>query len=557
MDKKSKLYVLDPEGILFKQFSKIDIEKLNITFARKLDTLLKRANMTPRDALLVDSENTEQWENGKSLSDQLPAGMKLFATSVGGGQVFRVGNPIDISLLYKKIDEDNSFVGQFLDEIPDRVKRQQSIDSILNIKDKNRYKNMDNIIATINKQEVDEVIMKEWNDPHKDLEIELDGIMDSGDDDSTLDVDDDGSKIIELSDIDISDADSDWTPPFELEIEGEVLDESFNNDESVVVDDTVDAGDEIIIEEFDYEDIMENNHNDIDGLDGLNSIESGLNIEQNHILNNNDNIKDVDNDYKSNIKQNNIPIPHKVIVKKNPRLNVGEKIVIEKGVDGWYNDNNKVDPINEVVEVGPDIIKDIPFKIEERRVDYLPKDIKEVAIKGVMGIEADGIIIKEPVNEIVLVGVGLSDQVSDIKKPNNIEEPTKKKRRRRRRRNKKNSDLSSTDIHSNNKSSEKSDYKDEDNTNINKILNELEIYDNYTSDVKSEESKDNAHNAEVNKREEDLNKSSQEKNNKTEEMSILDSLLDDIGIDEEFEDLPKEEPTPSIDSILNRLQGGL
>lgn len=500
MVKKTKLYVLDPEGVLFKQFSKKDIEKLNIIFARKLDTLLTKANMKAEDSLLVDSENVHKWENGNSLSDQLPEGMKLFATTVGGGKVIRIGNPIDISKLYKKIDEQNSFVGQFLDEEPDRVKRQQSIDAVLNIKDKNRYKHMDNIIAEINNREPDEVIMKEWNDPNKNLEIELDettiGLIDESSD-ITSDID--GEKVIKLDEINILDIkDDDLEIPFDLEIE--------DNSEMVIDEDN---------SEFEKE-----------------------------YLNN---IDEVDYNQQPSLQKvsKKVIIPYRTIKKKNLHLEMGDTNLIQEGSDGWVEDGKVFEPVDEIIEIGPDIISDIPFEVERIEVPYLKQGQERIIQPGENGRSADNIVIKEPQKQLVLVGTLVLNP--DNNKKNNSS--STKRRRTRSRRKKKNSVPK-------NKTKDGINQQDEDearnslNDNV-ELDNDMMVDDSNISEATVlgdnliEESDNMHHNSKQASEISDANK------------SFLDELLGNTD-PEHKEEIPVEEieKRSSIDDIIKRLQEG-
>ena len=513
MVKKTKLYVLDPEGVLFKQFSKKDIEKLNIIFARKLDTLLTKANMKAEDSLLVDSENVHKWENGNSLSDQLPEGMKLFATTVGGGKVIRIGNPIDISKLYKKIDEQNSFVGQFLDEEPDRVKRQQSIDAVLNIKDKNRYKHMDNIIAEINNREPDEVIMKEWNDPNKDLEIELDettiGLIDKSSDISS---DIDGEKVIKLDEINILDTkDDDLEIPFDLEIE--------DNSEMVIDEDNS----EMVIDEDNSEMVIDEDNSE---------------FEKEYL----NNIDEVDYNQQPSLQKvsKKVIIPYRTIKKKNLHLGMGDTNLIQEGSDGWVENGKVFEPVDEIIEIGPDIISDIPFEVERIEVPYLKQGQERIIQPGENGRSADNTVIKEPQKQLVLVGTLVLNP--DNNKKNNSN--STKRRRTRSRRKKKNSVPK-------NKTKDGMNQQDEDEARDSLNDNDIMVDDSNISEAtvlgdNLIEESDNMHpNSKQASEISDANK------------SFLDELLGNTD-PEHKEEIPVEEieKRSSIDDIIKRLQEG-
>lgn len=412
---KSKLYVLDPEGILFKQFSKIDVEKLNITFARKLDTLLTRVEMTNEDALLVDSENVESWENGKSLADQLPNGMKVFATTVEGGRVIRVGNPIDISLLYKKINEENHFVGQFLDEVPDRVKRQQSIDTVLNIRDKNRYKSMDNIIDAINNREPDEIVYKEWNDPHKGLEIDLEDVEELTA--SSLDQTENGDLTIKLDDAGVSTAtDEDWD---NLVVEIEEV-------ETIDFDDETEEGlpeiiEDEVVEEIDLEGISLEEEEEL-AIDTDVAVDTEPSDELIGALDAPERL-----DHFEEESEERIVVPFESITQVNYQLKPGEERVIREGSDGWIQGDDYLTAMDEIVEVGPETLEEIAYDIKERHVSYLPKGTVETITQGVVGLLADGeVIVREPTHQVVLIGAGEEAEET-------TEKPKKRRRRRRKR----------------------------------------------------------------------------------------------------------------------------
>ncbi|WP_208958304.1 G5 domain-containing protein [Dolosigranulum pigrum] len=156
-------------------------------------------------------------------------------------------------------------------------------------------------------------------------------------------------------------------------------------------------------------------------------------------------------------------IPYKVEEREDNTLNKGERKVIQPGVAGLKkvtefnqpgaNESEKHEeiikqPTNEIVLVGTkesesqdDVKKpsdiyftEIPYKVEEREDNTLNKGERKVIQSGVVGLkkvtefnqpganesEKHEEIIKQPTNEIVVVGTKESESQDDVKKPSDI-----------------------------------------------------------------------------------------------------------------------------------------